>query len=104
MKKILLVCCAGMSTSLLVTRMEKEAKTQGIDAKIWATSEANLEKELGDDGADVILVGPQIRYLMNNIKKATNNSIPVELIDMRTYGMMDGKAVLKQGLDAIEKK
>lgn len=28
MKKILLVCSAGMSTSLLVSKMEKEAKKE----------------------------------------------------------------------------
>lgn len=34
MKKILLVCCAGMSTSLLVNRMREVAKTKEIDCKI----------------------------------------------------------------------
>lgn len=29
--KILLVCCAGMSTSMLVQRMDKAAKAKGID-------------------------------------------------------------------------
>ena len=32
--KILLVCSAGMSTSLLVVKMEKAAKEAGIDANI----------------------------------------------------------------------
>ena len=34
MKTILLVCSAGMSTSLLVTKMEAAAKEQGVEAKI----------------------------------------------------------------------
>ena len=51
----------------------------------------------------VILVGPQIRYLLNNIKKEVNNTVPVELIDMRIYGMMDGEKVLNQALNALEK-
>lgn len=42
MKKILLVCCAGMSTSLLVNRMREVAKTKEIDCKIWSTSEKEL--------------------------------------------------------------
>lgn len=102
MKKILLVCCAGMSTSLLVTRMEKEAQEQGLDVKIWATNEKAIAKDWEQEPADVVLVGPQIRYLLNRIKKDLNNAVPIELIDMRTYGMMDGKKILKQGLDAIE--
>ncbi len=35
---ILLVCSAGMSTSMLVTRMEKAAEELGVEAKIWAVS------------------------------------------------------------------
>ena len=31
MKKILLVCSAGMSTSLLVTKMRNSAKEKGIE-------------------------------------------------------------------------
>ena len=34
MKTILLVCSAGMSTSLLVTKMEGAAKDAGYDTKI----------------------------------------------------------------------
>ena len=67
MKKILLVCCAGMSTSLLVNRMREVAKTKEIDCKIWSTSEKELPNEFAQEPADVILVGPQIRYLLNNI-------------------------------------
>ena len=33
-KTIMLVCAAGMSTSLLVTKMQRAAKDQNIDAKI----------------------------------------------------------------------
>ena len=84
-----------MSTSLLVNRMREVAKTKEIDCKIWSTSEK--------EPADVILVGPQIRYLLNNIKKEVNNTVPVELIDMRIYGMMDGEKVLNQALNALEK-
>ncbi len=103
MNKILLVCCAGMSTSLLVTRMNDAAGKEGIDCKIWATSEKELPEEFAKEPADVILVGPQIRYLIKQIRKEINNQVPVELIDMRTYGMMDGKKVLQQALDIINK-
>ena len=36
MKTILLVCSAGMSTSLLVTKMEAAAKDAGVECKIFA--------------------------------------------------------------------
>ena len=46
MIKIMLACSAGMSTSLLVTKMEDAAKENGIEAKIWAISEVNLKNEI----------------------------------------------------------
>ena len=36
MKKILLCCAAGMSTSLLVNKMKAEAEKRGIEVEIWA--------------------------------------------------------------------
>ncbi|MDZ5010902.1 PTS sugar transporter subunit IIB, partial [Clostridium perfringens] len=36
MKKIMLVCSAGMSTSLLVNKMIKVASDKGIEAEIFA--------------------------------------------------------------------
>ncbi|MEF1308445.1 PTS sugar transporter subunit IIB, partial [Vibrio owensii] len=38
MKKILLCCSAGMSTSMLVKKMEQAAEKQGIECKIDALS------------------------------------------------------------------
>ena len=102
MVKIMLACSAGMSTSLLVTRMEKSAAERGLECKIWAVSETQLLTEYTNDPADVILVGPQVRFRLNGIKEQVKHAIPVDVIDMRTYGMMDGAKVLDQALKMIE--
>ena len=57
MIKIMLACSAGMSTSLLVTKMEAAAKEQNIEAQIWAIPEANLSEEITK--CDVVLLGPK---------------------------------------------
>ncbi|EFR89497.1 phosphotransferase system, lactose/cellobiose-specific IIB subunit, partial [Listeria innocua FSL S4-378] len=44
MKTIMLVCSAGMSTSLLVTKMEKAAAEKGLEAKIFAVAEAEASR------------------------------------------------------------
>ncbi|MFP3393577.1 PTS sugar transporter subunit IIB, partial [Brevibacillus sp. SIMBA_076] len=64
---ILLVCAAGMSTSLLVTKMEKSAQEQGKEYKIWAVSGDSVNQHI--DNADVLLLGPQVRYLLPQLKK-----------------------------------
>lgn len=102
MVKIMLACSAGMSTSLLVTRMEKAAAERGLECKIWAVSETQLLTEYTNEPADVILVGPQVRFRLNGIKEQVKNAIPVDVIDMRTYGMMDGAKVLDQALKMVE--
>jgi len=102
MKKILLVCSAGMSTSLLVTKMQEVAKEQGVEAEIWAVGEAEASSNW--EKADVLLLGPQVRFLEGKIKDMVGGKIPVDVIDMRAYGTMDGKTVLKQALDLIDSK
>lgn len=98
MKKILLVCSAGMSTSMLVKKMQDAAKSENIDVNIEAKSLTEAKKSI--DSADMILVGPQIRYELNNLKKVAQD-IPVEAINMQDYGMMNGKKVLKEALKAM---
>ena len=81
MVKIMLACSAGMSTSLLVTRMEKAAAERGLECKIWAVSETQLLTEYTNEPADVILVGPQVRFRLNGIKEQVKNAIPVDVIE-----------------------
>lgn len=93
MKKIVLLCAAGMSTSLLVTKMKKAAADEGIECEIDAYSIAQA-KEVGAD-ADIILLGPQVRFNLAKVKEQCPNC-PVEAIDMAAYGMMDGAKVIKR--------
>jgi cellobiose PTS system EIIB component len=97
---IMLVCSAGMSTSMLVQKMRKAAEDKGLEATINATSEADLNNHL--EKLDVILIGPQVRYLSTNImKKAEPYQIKVDVIDGMHYGMMNGAKVLEQAEELL---
>lgn len=98
---IMLCCASGMSTSLLVEKMKRAAKEQSIEVDIWAVG-AN-EVKANAKNADIVLLGPQVKYAQKRIAKEVNG-IPVENIGMREYGMMNGAAVLQQVLDILEKK
>ncbi len=90
---ILLVCSAGMSTSLLVTKMENAAKEQGKEYKIWAVPEAEAGNHISK--ADVVLIGPQMRFWKKDAEKlAKPYGIPVDVINTVDYGMNDGTKVL----------
>ncbi len=97
MKRIMLVCSAGMSTSLLVSKMEKAAEARELDVKIFAVSEAESGRYL--DEVDVMLLGPQVRFLLKKmLKKVEGKGIPVEVIENIDYGTMNGEAVLTRAL------
>ncbi|MBD7915072.1 PTS sugar transporter subunit IIB [Clostridium sp. Sa3CUN1] len=99
MKKILLVCSAGMSTSLLVTKMKEAAKTKGIEVWIEALPVAECSTVI--DNVDIVLLGPQVRFQKANVEKLVSGRIPVEVMDMRLYGTMNGKAILEEALNKI---
>lgn len=45
MENILLVCSAGMSTSLLVTKMQKAAEENEVECNIWAVSQSEAPED-----------------------------------------------------------
>ncbi|WBM69669.1 PTS sugar transporter subunit IIB [Buttiauxella sp. WJP83] len=96
MIKIMLVCNAGMSTSMLMNKMVEAAKQQEIDAEIWAIPDAKLNEEWKK--ADVILLGPQVSYLKSRVETITAGSVPVEAIPMLDYGRMNGPGVLAMAI------
>ncbi len=99
MNKIMLVCSAGMSTSLLVTKMQKEAVTRGLEIEIFAVSEADSKNH---SDINVVLLGPQVRFLLGKMKERFGAlGVDVEVIDSINYGMMNGAKVLDQALGLI---
>ncbi|PLT28814.1 PTS sugar transporter subunit IIB [Peribacillus deserti] len=103
MKKILLACSSGMSTSLLVTKMEAHAASIGEEAKIWAVGQDQAKKEMAD--ADVVLIGPQMSFLKGEFQKeAAQYGINVDVIDMMAYGLADGKKAYEQALKLMGDK
>lgn len=89
-----------MSSSLLVSKMQKAAEDQSENVEIWANpiSEVSEHPEV-----DVILLGPQIQYAQKSTQKIVGEKIPVINIDFRSYGRMDGESVLKSAIEAYHK-
>jgi cellobiose PTS system EIIB component len=100
MKNILLVCAAGMSTSLLVNKMKEAAKLKNIEVEIKALPVAECASVI--DKMDIVLLGPQVRFQKSQIEAIVKGRIPVEVIDMRLYGTMNGQAVLEKALELIK--
>ncbi|MEK4700809.1 PTS sugar transporter subunit IIB [Solibacillus sp. FSL R7-0668] len=102
MKNIMLVCVAGMSTSLLVSKMQKVAQENNVDAHIFAVAENEVDKVLAKEDVHVLLLGPQVRYLKATFEdKYKEHKFPIDTIAMVDYGMMNGDNVLNHALKLI---
>lgn len=98
MKKIILLCANGMSTSIFVTKMRKEAQARNCNYEIHAFPVAEVLEVAKD--ADYVFLGPQVSYELQNVREKLN-PIPVEVIDMMAYGMGDAASIIQILKDAI---
>ncbi len=90
--KLLIVCAAGMSSSILVEKCVDAAKSKDKEIEVKAVSMEALDSEKGK--WDVCLIGPQVRYMKEKIKNELE--IPIEVCDMQAYALADGNKVLDQ--------
>ncbi|WP_387463887.1 PTS sugar transporter subunit IIB [Photorhabdus sp. RM323S] len=101
MKKILLCCSAGMSTSMLVQRMQAEVTKRALDIEIKAASTIELKHLITD--ADVVLLGPQVRHQLAHFSAiAKPLGKPIDIIDMMDYGALRGDKILDKALSLLE--
>lgn len=97
MTRITLVCAAGMSTSLLVSKMNLAAVKSGASVKIQSVPESNFAKYA--ENTDVLLLGPQVSYTIKKMKAQYEpKGIKVDVINSMDYGTMNGENVLKTAL------
>lgn len=100
MKKIMLCCAAGMSTSMLVQKMRAEAEKRALAVEINAYPVAEIESMLPQ--ADVVLLGPQVQFELSRLRELSAPlGKPVEVIDMMDYGTMRGDRVLDKAIQLM---
>ena len=101
MYKILLCCASGVTTNMLVNSMKQAAKEENMNVVIWSATEAALSLSWAD--ADCILVAPQKKELLKQVRTMVNGSIPVEIINDEDFITMNGKATLYKRIGLINK-
>ncbi|MCI8864446.1 MAG: PTS sugar transporter subunit IIB [Lachnospiraceae bacterium] len=93
---IRLFCAAGMSTSVLVNKMQEAAKEKGKDADIAAFPIQEMDRMIGAGNIDVALLGPQVGFQLKKAKEICDpHGVPVDVIPAADYGMCNGMNVLK---------
>lgn len=91
--RINLFCANGFTSSMIRNKIREAAKAHGLDYEV----DAYPYSEIAVQGAraDVILLGPQIRYNLRHVQEQFPEK-PVILLDMQTWGSMDGEKVVNQ--------
>ena len=82
---------SGDVHKLACDQNERSSKTKGCGSR---------EASTAVDHVDIVLLGPQVRFQKATVEKLVKGRIPVEVMDMRLYGTMNGKAILE---DALQK-
>lgn len=99
--RIMLACALGMSTSILVKKMEDSAKEQQKDYKVWAVDQSLIEDNIGE--FDVLLLGPQIAFTKKKVERIVKGVAPVAVISAQDYGRGNGAAVIEFAESLINK-
>jgi PTS system cellobiose-specific IIB component len=102
--KALMVCAMGMSSSLLENKTKEAAARIGFPLELKAVAVQDIV--LWDPKVqwyDIILVAPQVFYKRRAIEQTAGpHGIIVQPIDPTVFGMVDGEALCKQIMNAIQ--
>ena len=91
--KITLLTKPGFSGNMLVRKIQEVAKSQLLNIDVF------LNEHLQE--ADVVLLTPQRNEDLKEIKKIVK--VPVDVISLRDYGLLDGSSIIKQAKQLIQK-
>ena len=70
----------------------KAAEDRGMEADIFAVSASEADTNLENKEVNVLLLGPQVRFMKGQFEqKLQPKGIPLDVINMADYGMMNGE-------------
>lgn len=103
MKKlnVLLVCGSGASSGFMAANMRKAASARGLEMDIKARSESEIENYI--DEIDVLMVGPHLAYILDEIEEYTHGEdVKAILMKGEYYATLDGDKALDHMLKEVE--
>ena len=69
---------------------------------IFAVSASEADTNLENKEVNVLLLGPQVRFMKGQFEqKLQPKGIPLDVINMADYGMMNGEKVLDQAISLM---
>lgn len=101
--KVLFVCSQGMSSTIAVNSLKKEAEKNEVEMEVLAVSTQAFEEELAK-GYDIAMVAPQIKHRFKLLKEfADKANVPCEVIETMAYSPLGGPKLFAQVMKLNEK-
>lgn len=90
MKRALIICAGGMSSSLIAKKTTEKIKEQGHEIEVDSTSASQGAKIIEEDKFDLYLVSPQTKMYFDNLEKsAKKKNKPIVNIPPQAYVPID---------------
>lgn len=101
--RIILACNLGMSTSMLIDKLIDEGKKRNLSLEVDAIPFDKVE--LYADKTDILLLGPQVRYLLSKMNTQFGEKITViQAMNMSDYALLNAEKILNAALIEYEEK
>jgi PTS system cellobiose-specific IIB component len=101
--RLMILCSWGATSSSLAVKVQKAAEKRGIPLQADAGGTGEFKKKAKE--YDVALLEPQVRHLKGEMEAvAKQHNIPLEVVDMSAFALMDGDKVLDQVLRMLKRE
>jgi PTS system cellobiose-specific IIB component len=95
------MCSAGMSTSTLEAKIREYSNTNKLGIEVSAHS--SFEGLGTIKNYDVVLLGPQVKYMLENVRKQANG-VPVDVIPGHVYALANAKETIELAMKTMASK
>lgn len=86
MKKVLIICAAGMSSSMMASKTTAYFKEKGVSIEVDAVSATEGDKMIKKSDFDLFLISPQTTMYLDKFKKVGEEvGKPVVSIPFQAY-------------------
>ncbi|MCA1021980.1 PTS sugar transporter subunit IIB [Halobacillus litoralis] len=100
MKEVIVVCEAGITTSLLVKKLQELKEEENMDITITSKNTEEGLEFVKAESVDAVLLGPQIHHKVDEYEKATNAN--VLKISVRDYNNMNAYSIFEQMNESLK--
>lgn len=100
---MVLVCTIGMSSSMLISKMQQVIYEQDLPVRVTAISTQEAVEYVEQYSIDLIFLSPQVRFMKDKFQSLLKDRHTlVEVIDMSDYGMLNSRNILQHALDLLQ--